>query len=118
MSNVQFNESFRRGTNNRNRVNKDGKSKPSTIGPITLIASVYGEYQHGKLAGKVNPASSVCVTLQGDDVPHALSKLRTFSYDSRGKKQFNPLPFYRIESVVDHGKEAEKAVEALEGEVA
>jgi hypothetical protein len=74
------------------------KSKKSVqrdegIGPFKIVATVFGEYQYGAKVGKTNPKAFTRMTVYGDTFKKAIAKLNMTE------------AFYRLEEVVDEGKE-------------
>lgn len=90
------------------------KEKTEGIGPFRVTATVFGCYTWGKLKGHTNPKAFVRLTVFGDTVKKAIAKL-SIQRDEKGKI----IPgdaFYRIEEVVDEGREAIRVIE-MEPEV-
>lgn len=87
--------------------------KPESIGPFTVVVDVYGPKLDamGRETPHVDPKNHVRCTVvdnrlavDGGSVQGALNSLTTFHRDAKGKKVYDPLPYYQIVSVTDHGK--------------
>lgn len=104
------------------------KPKDHGVGPFEVVVDVYGPKldSHGRDTGHIDPKNHVQMTLHdtrlvkdGGSVQGALSKMRTFSYDEKGKKVYDQMPFYKIVSVIDHGKiELENILKTLAADIA
>lgn len=89
--------------------------KNDSVGPFTVIVDVFGPKMDAKTHSlpqdHIEPSARCQMTVvdnrlakDGGSVQGALNSLRTFSYDAKGKKVYEPLPFYNIKKVIDHGK--------------
>lgn len=99
------------------------KDKPKGIGPFTVVVDVFGPLldAKGNETRHINPENRVRMKLHDDrrdewgrqcgTVQGALAKMRTYSVGANGKRVSDPMPFYKIVSVVDHGKEALSGIE-------
>lgn len=75
------------------KANTKSVQRDEGIGPFKIVATVFGEYQHGAKVGKTNPKAFTRMTVYGDTFKKAIAKLNMTE------------AFYRLEEVLDEGKE-------------
>lgn len=84
------------------KANTKSVQRDEGIGPFKIVATVFGEYQWGSKVGKTNPKAFTRMTVYGDTFKKAIAKLNMTE------------AFYRLEEVLDEGKEAIKLTPAPE----